>query len=350
MNLLEISRTGAVLTAALNNPPFNFLTSALLDELHELLDEVDKDPQVRAIVLTSAVPEAFVSHYDITEILEGTSRVGLAVGPRLTGIGLRFVRALNRGGAMRRLLDRTPAAGILALLRYHDLVARMRRSDKVFVAAIDGMALGGGCELALSCDIRLMADGPYTIGQPEILLDLMPGGGGTQILTRTIGAGRTLELALEGRPLTPTEAAEIGLIHRVVPPEALAAEAALTAARLSTRSPRSVKAIKDAVYRYGTGRLERGLAFERAQFLAMASQPGTKAALGEYARLVQLHEQDGGSVAEFSERYLPSLVAGEILHAAAQAVHTRGSQSANAIRSPRQLDKPVTDPGPGEAA
>ncbi|MCM6771906.1 enoyl-CoA hydratase/isomerase family protein [Nocardia sp. CDC159] len=310
MALLDIHRDGAVVTAAMNNPPFNFLTSALVDELDALLDEAEADPAIRAVVLTSAVPGAFVSHYDVAEILEGARRVGVTVGPMLTRWGASLVRAVNRGRAMRRLLERTPAAGIVTLLRFHRLTERMRDSDLVCVAAIGGMALGGGCELALACDIRLMAEGPHGIGQPEVLLGLVPGGGGTQLLTRAIGAGRTVELALEGRPLTPAQAAACGLVHRVVAPEALLEEAQGIAARLATRSPAAVKAIKHAVYRYGSQSIGRGLEYERAQLLSLASRTDTQHAITAYLALVRQHLEQGGGVEDFADKYLAALIAG----------------------------------------
>ncbi|RDI68366.1 enoyl-CoA hydratase/isomerase family protein [Nocardia pseudobrasiliensis] len=310
MALLDVHRDGAVVTAALNNPPFNFLTSTLVDQLHALLDEAEADPTIRVIVLTSLVPEAFVSHYDVAEILEGAQRVGIAVGPMLTRCGLGLMRAVNRGRVIRRLLARTPGAGIVALLRFHELTARMRDSDLVFVAAIGGMALGGGCELALACDIRLMAEGPHGIGQPEILLGLVPGGGGTQLLTRAIGAGRTIELALEGRPLTPAQAAACGLVHHVVAPDTLLAEAQQVAARLASRPPAAVKAIKHAAYRYGTLPITRGLKYERAHLLSLASRTDTQNSITAYLDLVRQHISHSGGVADFADKYLAALIAG----------------------------------------
>src|SRR5207237_8230807 len=146
-------------------------------------------------------------------------------------------------------MRRTPSAGLSALLRIQDLCRRINRSDVLFVAAINGLAMGGGCELALACDVRIMAAREDArIGLPEITLGLIPGGGGTQRLARMLGTSRALEMMLEGRVLAPHEAAEVGLVHRVVAPEALAEQAAATAARLSRRAPENVAALKRAVY------------------------------------------------------------------------------------------------------
>ncbi|KZM75696.1 enoyl-CoA hydratase/isomerase family protein [Nocardia terpenica] len=310
MSVLDIRRDGPVVTASLNNPPFNFLTAELVFELGRLLDMVEADPGVRAVVIASAVPDTFISHYDIAEILQGAERVGLSLGPRLVGVGIRAVDALRRIPGLRQALEHTPAAGITALLRYHDVTRRMRRSSAVFVAAVSGMALGGGCELALACDIRLMAEGPYGIGQPEVLLGLFPGGGGTQILTRTLGVGRAIQLVVEGKPLSPIEALEVGLVHRLVRGEELLDEAQFTAARLATRAPAAVEAIKRAVYHYGSRPIDKGLAFERARFLSLATRHDTKNALGTYVGLVEQHTNGGQGVVTFAEQHLPDLLAG----------------------------------------
>jgi enoyl-CoA hydratase/carnithine racemase len=163
----------------------------------------------------------------------------------------------------------------------------MQRMDKVFIAAINGAALGGACELSLACDIRYMAEGARGIGQPEMLLGFPPGGGGTQRLARAVGASRALELILEGRPMSPAEAHEIGLIHRVVPDDELIAEAMTCAERLAKRAPYSVAAAKRAVLD-GSGRaLAAGLAGERKWFLSSVSQPAAIRAMGVYVEQVR---------------------------------------------------------------
>src|ERR671932_565803 len=130
-----------------------------------------------------------------------------------SGAGLRMVGALDRLPGTGRLLRNRYAIGLLALRRTQDVYLTMNRMDKVFVAAINGMAAAGGCELALACDVRLMADGDFAIGMTEPVLGFNPGGGGGQRLTRAVGPGRAVEMMLEARHYAPREAVAIGLVH-----------------------------------------------------------------------------------------------------------------------------------------
>jgi enoyl-CoA hydratase/carnithine racemase len=169
------------------------------------------------------------------------------------------------------------------LRKIHEIFNRMNRLDKVFVAAINGLAMGGGCELALACDIRIMAAGDGRIGLPEITLGLIPGAGGTQRLTRLLGPGRALEMMLEGRVLAPEEALEAGIVHRVVPADGLLADAGQTAERLARRAPATVAALKRAVYDGGSRPLSEGLHLERAGFLSVTAAPPAIRAMRVYA-------------------------------------------------------------------
>jgi len=163
----------------------------------------------------------------------------------------------------------------------------MNRLDKVFIAAINGLAMGGGCELALACDIRIMAKGDYVIGLPEITLGIIPGAGGTQRLARVLGPAKALEMMLEGRVLSPGEALAMGLIHRVAGPERLLAGATATAERLARRSPKAVAALKRAVYEGSARPLEEGLHIERAGFLSVSSTAAAKRAMRSYSEQVE---------------------------------------------------------------
>lgn len=309
MSLIDTERVDAVLTVTLDNPPFNFLTDPMLRDLESLLVRIDQDPSIRAVVLTSAVPEVFISHYDVDEILNSSQRITGSITPRVAAALLRIVGPLRRIPRVEALLDRTPASGITSLLRYHAIIARMRRSSRVYVAALTGRTLGGGCELALGCDIRVMADGDYQIGQPEILIGLLPGGGGIQALARSIGISATVELVLEGRHLTPRQAHELGIIHHLAPPPDTVQVAQEIATRLARRSPSAVAAIKRAAYVGATGPIERGLAIERAGFMSLASQPTTQHAMTTYRDTVADYQETGG-LAAFIDEQLPSWLDG----------------------------------------
>jgi enoyl-CoA hydratase len=133
------------------------------------------------------------------------------------------------------------------------------------IAAVNGFALGGGCELALACTLRIAAD-TAKLGQPEINLGLIPGYGGTQRLARLVGRGRALELLLTGDPVDAQEAWRLGLVNRVVPAADVVPAAQALAARLASKAPHAVRAILDAVARGLDGSLAQGLAYEASLF------------------------------------------------------------------------------------
>ena len=284
---VHIERNGRVLVARLDNPPRNFMTTAMVHELDALCRDLEHDRSVGAVVLTGAPPDIFITHFDVEEIRRGTQRVGATVSATQAGGGLRAVGAAQRIPGARGLLERSPVGGMSALLRIHDVFLRMNRLDKVFVAAINGLAMGGGCELALACDIRIMARGDHRIGLPEVTLGIIPGAGGTQRLVRALGPTQALEMMLEGRVLTPDEAAEAGLVHRTAEPGQLLDEAIATAARMARRSPAAVRALKEAVYEGASKPLSAGLHVERAGFMAAASTPAARRALTAYVEEVE---------------------------------------------------------------
>jgi enoyl-CoA hydratase len=284
---VHTEQAGRVLTVRLDNPPRNFMTGGMVAELEALMRSLDGERSVGAVVITGAMEGVFITHYDVREILTGVESIGTTVPSAATGGALRVTGALRRLPPVERALRRSPAAGLVELRRIHDLFLSMNASDKVFIAAINGLAMGGGCELALACDVRLMADGEGRIGLPEITLGIIPGAGGTQRLARLLGGGRALEMMLEGRALTPLEAEAAGLVHRVVAPEALAQEAAATAQRLARRAPATVAAIKRAVYQGASRPLGQGLHLERAEFAAVSSQPPALRAMRAYVDQVE---------------------------------------------------------------
>jgi enoyl-CoA hydratase/carnithine racemase len=286
---VHTEQRGRVLTVRLDNPPRNFMTTAMVGELLALVERLERDGSVGSVVITGAPEDVFITHFDVAEIKRGADRVGPKVSPGQAGGTLRAVGALERVPGARSLVGRSPAAGISTLLRIHELFLRMNRLDKVLIAAINGLALGGGCELALACDVRIMAQGDHRIGLPEITLGIIPGAGGTQRLSRALGPARALEMMLEGRVLTPAEAVQQGLVHRAVPRAALMKEARATAERLARRSPTAVGALKRAVYEGASRPLTDGLHLERAGFLAASSTPAAKRALGVYADEVAQH-------------------------------------------------------------
>ncbi len=283
----EIQRSGRVLTIRFDNPPHNFMDRVMVAELDQLLDSLDGDRSIGSVILTGKPDGLFITHYDVEEILAGSEGVGRSISAALAGASLHTVGGLARVPGAKRALRQTPAAGMIELRRLHDAFTRMQRMDKVFIAAINGPAQGGACELSLACDIRYMAKGARWIGQPEMLLGFPPGGGGTQRLARAVGASRALEMILEGRALTPTEAHDIGLLHRVLPDAELLGAAMDCAERMARRAPFSVAAAKRAVLGGSPGPTDDGFARERKWFLASISQPAAIRAMREYADQVR---------------------------------------------------------------
>jgi enoyl-CoA hydratase/carnithine racemase len=267
MGSIDVQQRGRTLLATLENPPHGLMDTGIVDGLESLVQRASSGDDVGAVVLTGAHRERFIAHYDVGELLAG-AQAGPVVSRRVAHASLRLVGGLRRIRAAERAIDATPAAGVAQLERFHGILLAMNRSGAVFVAAINGSAMGGGCELALACDVRLMAAGDHMIGQPEILLGFPPGGGGTQRLARMLGSAGALSLVLDGGPLSPAKALELGLVSDVVPGAELLERALALAERLGRRPKLAVAAAKRAVYEAGSLPLPAGLRRERAEFLA----------------------------------------------------------------------------------
>jgi enoyl-CoA hydratase len=208
--LLETSNGIATLTV--NRPDkLNALNHETLTELARAFDALEADPALRLVVVTGSGEKAFVAGADIKE---------LAV--------------------------QTPVAGREHARKGQALFDRIERLGKPVIAAVNGFALGGGCELAMACTVRLAAD-TAKFGQPEINLGLLPGYAGSQRLPRLVGRGRALELLLTGAQITAEEAWRIGLVNRVVPAAQLGAEARTLARTLASKPAVAVRYILDAV-------------------------------------------------------------------------------------------------------
>ncbi|MBA3877373.1 MAG: enoyl-CoA hydratase [Anaerolinea sp.] len=206
----------------------NALDFTLIAELTDALETLDRDPACRAIVITGAGDRAFAAGADI-----------------------------------RELAVQTPAS-LLADDHFHRW-ERIKRVRTPLIAAVRGFALGGGCELAMTCDLLVAGEGAQ-FGQPEIRLGVMPGAGGTQRLTRAIGKAKAMELVLTGRTMSAGEAEAHGLVTRVVPDDETIPAALELAATIAAMPPLAVIAAKEAVNRAEELGLEAGLEFERRSF------------------------------------------------------------------------------------
>ena len=249
-------RREAIAVVTIDNPPLNALSSALLAELEAEVDSLDGDVSVRAIVLRGAGDRAFVAGADIREF------------PALR-------EASGDGGSARGI---------------QRLGHRMDAASTPFVAAIRGFCLGGGLELAMCCDIRVCAD-DATLGQPEIKLGLIPGGGGTQRLPRLVGQGRAMFLNLTGDFVDAETAYAWGLVEKVVPVAELEDAAVAIAGRIAAQSAHAVGVLRELARTTRDLPLEEGLRREAEGFVRC------------------LRSEDGAEgVAAFVEKRAPSFV------------------------------------------
>jgi enoyl-CoA hydratase len=288
MATFETERRGRVLVVRVDHPPHNFMTGEMVRELHALVRSLDGDRSVGAVVITGKPDDLYITHYDVGEILASVERAGIAAPPWLTALVLRIAGVIRRIPGLRDAAERTPLAAVFELYRIHDLFLDMNRSDKVFIAAINGPATGGGCELSLACDVRYMANTEIAIGLPEMTIDFNPGAGGTQRLPRLVGTGRALEMMLEGRTLSPREALDHGLVHAVVPPDQVKEAAIRTGERFARRAPEAIRSLKRAVYEGGSRPLARGLGVERKWFMVSSATEASKRKMAAMARQVEL--------------------------------------------------------------
>ncbi|HEJ2410139.1 enoyl-CoA hydratase/isomerase family protein [Pseudomonas aeruginosa] len=287
---LRIEQRGRVLQVLLDNPPANFLTTAVMQELADLLEDLEQRQDIGAVILSGAADGVFLTHFDVDEIEHAVAPITFSMPAWLTRLLLESESLLRHLPGARKLLRRTLLAGVADMNLFHEVTAHMRRMDKVFIAAINGLALGGGCELALACDLRLMAEDDQVerfLGQPEVLIGLIPGGGGTQMLARSLGVARALELCLEGQLLEPRQALALGLVNGLAPAEELLEAADALAQRLSRRSPQAVHLIKRSIYQAASRDWTEGMASEKAGFLSAASQGNTRRAMREYIERVR---------------------------------------------------------------
>jgi enoyl-CoA hydratase/carnithine racemase len=253
---LEIEDRGATLIVRVDGGPHSLFGLDVANELDELVDRVDRDPRVHAVVFTGARPGRFVSHADVRWLqAEGAAVPDLS--RRGASAVLRLARGVDRARVPKPVLGKTPLRGAAQLDRLHATFLRMNASGVIFVAALNGSALGLGAEF----------DGDYFIGQPEVLLGIMPGGGGSQRLTRLIGTHKSLVAILEGKPFTPAQALANGAVDEVVALDDVVTRAAELAEYFGKRTKGSVEAIKRSVYFGGSMTLSEGLHVERTEFL-----------------------------------------------------------------------------------
>lgn len=240
MTQISADITDNVLVARIGNPPAGYMNEDTANELIELLDTIESNPAIRAVVFTGSLDDVFIRHYDVA-LLEQRGREMAA-----KGYTFKTSRPI-------------PESPYLTALR------RIDTMPKPFIAAINGTAMGGGFELALACDIRLVKSGSYQLGLPEINIGLLPGAGGTQRLARLIGEAKALELIMTGTTFSPQQACDLGIASRCVDGDVLTA-AMETANVLAAKHPTALAHVKYLIKGSTQRELETGLADERTLF------------------------------------------------------------------------------------
>src|ERR671939_417242 len=202
---VEYSREGRVGYITLNPPPANSYDYAFMEELGGCIAAAGADPDARVVIVRSALERFFSAGADVKAFTENPTERNMAM-----------VRLAHEG------------LGVIA------------RIPKIFIAQLGGIALGGGLEIALACDLRFGARGRYTLGLPEVTLGLLPGNGGTQRLPRLIGASRALDLMLTGRQITPGQAHAYGILDRLLPSGDIEHEVHVFGERLAAGATRAI--------------------------------------------------------------------------------------------------------------
>jgi enoyl-CoA hydratase len=235
-----LDRRGAVAVATFSRPPRNLMSMAAMGELEGLLAEVGDDASVHVLVLTGGVQGYFVAHADLDDLA-----------------------ALGRG----ETVEGDPAS-------WSRVMRRLEQLPQPVVAAVNGQAWGGGCELSLACTLRVAAESAH-FGQPEVGVGIIPGAGGTQRLPRLIGAGRAADLILSGRIIDATEAERIGLVTTVLPDEGFLDAVLEWVQAIATKPRPAVVAAKRAIIDGLRLPIEEGLVLEGRLFLECQIRPDT---------------------------------------------------------------------------
>jgi enoyl-CoA hydratase/carnithine racemase len=237
--MIRIETEGAVRTLFTSNPPRNMMTSETAAELDAAVADALADPAIRVVILTGGEAGVFIRHYDVAEIAQMLEAVeaGLVSGP-----------AARADVPVYRLIDRLLAA------------------DKPVIAAINGIAMGGGLETALACHLRIAEAGPHVIGLPETRIGIIPGAGGLQLMARAIGLALATGLVLRGHVLSPGEAAQLGVVHEVAP--SALARARELAEELAGHAPAALAQVLGMARRIAAGEpLAEGLQSAAGAFL-----------------------------------------------------------------------------------
>ena len=253
---LEIEDQGQIIICYLSNPPTHTLTAQGLLEIHDFLDSLVSNKELRILAFTGAGEDVFIRHYEVGELADTAEK----------NIGRQ---------EETKKPDNNP---IKELHGFHKMLLKIRDLDAIVVAGINGNTAGGGCEFSLGCDLRVMSSGDYFIGLPETSVGILPGGGGTQRLARLIGSSRALDLILHGQLISNVKALEFGIINEILPKESFLKSLKEYCQILANRAPIALREVKRAIHRGMDLPLEEALLLEQEAFnKTMNSKDAAKA-------------------------------------------------------------------------
>jgi enoyl-CoA hydratase/carnithine racemase len=301
---LKLRQVGYTLWVEIHNPHVNFLTVDILEELWGVAKSVSVDDSVRVLVLTGGIEDTYIMHFSIPELLRIAEENKTSPIAKLARFSIG--RALLDGCITLNnlLMDRFPRVEemnlkqakalkdrmftLLLWLQMHRLYRGIECLNKVTIAAINGPCNGGGTELSACFDFRFMVgDQGFTIGQPEVLVGIIPGGGGSQRWPRLIGKAKALEWMLKGNQLEAQEAKEMGIVTDIFPRAEFAERVQEFADLMAKRPPVAVSAIKRAVHSGMDTFLARALTVELLGSLRVFDTRDVEMAMGSYARLLE---------------------------------------------------------------
>ena len=250
-NHLRIEDNGNYVICYLSNPPTHTLTSSGVNEIHTFLDQIEKRDDLRVLAFTGDGENVFIKHYEVGELANT---------------------------AERNLETKKDKQDPKELHAFHTMLLRLRDLDAIVVAGINGNTAGGGCEFSLGCDLRIMADGNFLIGLPETSVGILPGGGGTQRLSRLIGSSRALDLILHAQLVSPKEAFDLGIINKLVSEASFKQELISYCEDLSNRAPIALQQVKKIIHQGLEMTLEESLLLEQKAFdVTMNSKDAARA-------------------------------------------------------------------------
>ena len=241
---LKIDDKGNLIICYLSNPPTHTLTALGLVEIHNFLDSLVGNKELRVLAFTGVGEDVFIRHYEVGELADAAEK-----NIRVEKEGKKSDKELNK-----------------ELHGFHKMLLKIRDLDAIVIAGINGNTAGGGCEFSLGCDLRVMSSGDYFIGLPETNIGILPGGGGTQRLARLIGTSRALDLIVHGQLISNTKAYEYGIINKILPKESFFDSLEEYCQNLANRAPIALREVKRVINKGMDLPLEEALFHEQQAF------------------------------------------------------------------------------------